>query len=83
MTTEHTLDDEACAHIRALLAGLGEEEPEPETIAALEAHLTGCTTCGEAEAALAVVIARYKAQVTPALPQRLEQRLLDQICGAG
>ncbi len=83
MTTKHTPDDEACAHIRAVLAGLGEEEPAPDTIAALEAHLTGCTTCGEAEAALAVVIARYKAQVPPVLPLRLEQRILDQICGAG
>jgi hypothetical protein len=82
MTTKHPPDDAGCAHIRALLAGLGEEEPAPDTIAALEAHLSGCTTCGEAEAALAVVIARYKAQVTPALPLRLEQRILDQICGA-
>jgi hypothetical protein len=83
MTTESSPDEEVCAHIRALLAGLGAEEPASETIAALEAHLTGCATCGEAEATLAAVIARYKTQVIPVLPVRLEQRILDQICGTG
>jgi hypothetical protein len=83
MTTASIPDEEVCAHLRALLAGLDDEEPALETIAALEAHLTGCATCGEAEAMLAAVIARYRAQVTPALPLRLEQRILDQICGAG
>ncbi len=82
MTTESTPDAATCAHMRALLAGLGEEEPALETIVALEVHLTRCATCGEAEAALAAVIARYKAQGTPVLPLRLEQRILDQICGA-
>ena len=69
MTTQgRTEAEETCARMRALLVSLGADDPAPDTLAVLEAHLAGCTTCADAEAALGALIARYRAQEAAPLP---------------
>lgn len=72
---------DACEHVRALIDALGDREPGPEEFQEIADHFAECASCNGEEASLEDILALYREQASPPLPARLEQRLLDHLCG--
>lgn len=70
-----------CRHVWQLIDALGDGDPTPEALEEISEHFARCVKCGDAEASLEEMLAMYRAESTPPIPARVEQHLLDCMCG--
>lgn len=80
MNGEHL--DAACRSWLELVERARDAEHDEQVARMIADHVAACPDCAASEAALTSIIDRYRRCAEPALPEHLEERLLDLLVSA-
>lgn len=71
--------DTTCPQLIALMRAVPDDDRADEAAQAIAEHVATCPLCTAAESGLVALIAHYREEEDPPLPEDIERRLLDLI----